>query len=212
MPTTWNPAATSKAAVTDESTPPDIATTMRWPAGAPGRSMSASGCKAHCPEIGLEPGGGGKCGGQRGKAALAAAPLELLVERRRGLAREALVLGPGIHVEPFAIGIVVTPGRRVCHPLGGDLGVADDARRQRDFEIEPIAGETAVEDEARIGDRLQSFRLLRHRRLGETPAAAVVDVLPDFGFERRGDQGLRPAPLRESLRFVDRQPPGAGKM
>src|SRR6266568_8794523 len=43
MPTTSNPAATSSAAVTDESTPPDIATTMRWSAGAPARSMSASG-------------------------------------------------------------------------------------------------------------------------------------------------------------------------
>src|SRR5712691_9135181 len=77
MPTTSNPAATQSAAVTDESTPPDIATTMRWSEGAPARSMSASGFKTHCPEIGFEPGGGGKGGGQSGEAALAAAPLEL---------------------------------------------------------------------------------------------------------------------------------------
>src|SRR5258708_5390131 len=113
MPTTSNPAATQSAAVTDESTPPDIPTTMRWSAGAPARSMSASGCKTHRPEIGFEPGRGGKRGGQSGEAALAAASGELLVERRSGLAREALVFGTGIHVEPFAIGVAVMPGRRV---------------------------------------------------------------------------------------------------
>src|SRR5260370_13564766 len=102
MPTTSNPAATSSAAVTDESTPPDIATTMRWSAGAPARSMSASGSKTHHPEIGFEPGGGGKRGGQCGKAALAAAPPELVVDRGCGLSRQALVLGPRIHVQPFA--------------------------------------------------------------------------------------------------------------
>src|SRR5579864_64141 len=128
MPTTSNPAAARSAAVTDESTPPDIATTMRWSAGAPGRSMSASGFKTHRPEIGFEPGGGGKRGGQCRKAALAAAPGELLVEGCSGLVREALVLGAGIHVEPLAIGVAVRPGRRVGHPLGGDLGVADNAR------------------------------------------------------------------------------------
>src|SRR6266403_2143339 len=140
MPTTSNPAATSSAAVTDESTPPDIATTMRWSAGAPARSMSARGCKTHCPEIGFEPGGGGKRGGQCRKATLAAAPGELLVERRGGLAGEALVLGAGIHVEPFAIGVAVMARRRIGHALGGDLGVADDAWRERDFEVEPVAG------------------------------------------------------------------------
>src|SRR6266566_4561463 len=111
MPTTSNPAATSKAAVTDESTPPDIATTMRWSAGAPARSMSASGCKTHRPEIGFEPGGGDKGGGQCGETALTAAPGELLVERGRRFAREALVFGAGIHVEPFAIGVAVMPSR-----------------------------------------------------------------------------------------------------
>ena len=35
------PCATSNAAVTDELTPPDIATTTRWSAGSPGRSISA---------------------------------------------------------------------------------------------------------------------------------------------------------------------------
>src|SRR5207248_8244842 len=40
MPTTSNPRSTSRAAVTDESTPPDIATTTRWLAGSPGRSRS----------------------------------------------------------------------------------------------------------------------------------------------------------------------------
>src|SRR5258708_30458176 len=173
MPTTSYPAGTSKAAVTDESTPPDIATTMRWSAGAPARSMSASGIKTptntHRPEIGFEPGRGGKGGGQSGETALAAAPLELLVERGRGLAGEALVLGPGIHVEPFAIGVAALPGRRVGDALGGDLGVADDAFRERDFEVEPVAGEPAVEHEAGIGDRPQGFRLPLHRRLGETP-------------------------------------------
>src|SRR5260370_5533565 len=138
MPTTSNPAATKSAAVTDESTPPDIATTMRWSEGAPARSMSASGSTArinsHRPEIGFEPGGGGKGGGQCREPALAAAPGERFVERRRGLAGEALVLGAGIHVEPFAIGVAAPPCRRVGQPLGGDLGVADDARRQRDFE------------------------------------------------------------------------------
>src|SRR5712692_2807035 len=166
MPTTSNPAATSSAAVTDESTPPDIATTMRWSAGAPARSMSASASKTHRPEIGFETGGGGKRRGQCRKAAFAAAPGKLLVERRRGVAREALVLGAGIHVEPFAIGVAVMPGRRVGHPFGGDLGVADDARRQRHLEVEPVAGEAAVEHKAGIGDRLQGFGLLSHRRLG----------------------------------------------
>src|SRR6266851_8258454 len=122
MPTTSNPAATRSAAVTDESTPPDIATTMRWSAGLPARSMSASGIEAHPPEIGFEPGGGGKRRGQGRKAALAAAPCELLVERGGGIAREALVLGAGIHVEPVAIGVAVMAGGRVGHPLGGDLG------------------------------------------------------------------------------------------
>src|SRR5580765_622649 len=103
MPTTSNPARASKAAVTDESTPPDIATTMRWSPGAPAKSISASGIEAHLPEIGFEPGGGGKACGQCGKTALAAATKKLLVERRRGVAGEALVLGAGIHVEPFAI-------------------------------------------------------------------------------------------------------------
>src|SRR5271166_5954020 len=40
MPTTSKPRSASNAAVTDESTPPDIATTTRWPAGSPGRSRS----------------------------------------------------------------------------------------------------------------------------------------------------------------------------
>src|ERR1700675_749300 len=102
MPTTSNPASTSSAAVTDESTPPDIATTMRWSAGAPARSISASGIKTHLPEIGFEPGGGGKSAGKRREAPLAAATQKQLVERRGGRAGEALVLGAGIHVEPFA--------------------------------------------------------------------------------------------------------------
>ena len=44
-------------------------------------------------------------------------------------------------------------GSRVSHSLGGDLGIADDAGRERDFEVEPVAGKTAVEDKAGIGDR-----------------------------------------------------------
>src|SRR5580765_4110614 len=117
MPTTSNPARAIKAAVTDESTPPDIATTMRWSAGGPAMSMSASGIEApinaHLPEIGFEPGGGGKRCGQGGETALAAASRKLLVERRRGFPGEVLVVCAGIHVEPFAIGIALAPGRRV---------------------------------------------------------------------------------------------------
>src|ERR1700730_4309063 len=117
MPTTSNPARATSAAATDESTPPDIATTMRWSAGLPVRSMSGSGGKAPLPEIGFEPGGGGVRRGERGKAPFPAAPGELLVERRRHLARDLLVLVSGIHLEPVSIGIAGMPGRRIGHPL-----------------------------------------------------------------------------------------------
>src|SRR6478735_2125097 len=112
MPTTSNPARTKSAAVTDESTPPDIATTMRWSAGWPERSRSGSGGKAHRPEIGFEAGGGRKARGQRRDASLAAAPRELLVEGRCAVARQTLVLVTGVHVEPFAVRVALRPRRR----------------------------------------------------------------------------------------------------
>src|SRR5580700_1065669 len=212
MPTTSNPARTSSAAVTEESTPPDIATTTRWLAGLPERSISASGIEAHLPEIGLEPGGGSEARRQCRESALAAAPGELLVESGRSLAREVLVLRAGIHFEPVAVAVAVEARRRIGNALGGDLGIADDAGRQRDFEVEPVAGEAAIEHEAGIGDRLQRLGLRRHTRLRQIPAAAVFNVQPDLDIERRGDQRLRAAHLGERFGFVDSQPPGAGEM
>src|ERR1700730_11586931 len=104
-----------------------MATTMRWSAGWSVRSMSGSGGKAHLPEIGFEPGGGRERRGERGKAPFPAAPGELLVERRRHLARQLLVFVAGIHLEPVAVGIAGMAGRRIGHPLGGDLSVTDHA-------------------------------------------------------------------------------------
>src|SRR5713226_3947976 len=118
MPTMSNPASFKSAAVTDESTPPDIATTMRWAAGSPGRSMSRSGrIEPHPPEIGFQPRRAGERCGQCRKAALTAAPGELLVERRGSVAREALVVGAGIHIEPVAVGVTVA----LCPGVGEAL-------------------------------------------------------------------------------------------
>src|SRR5437899_2299840 len=102
MPTTSNRARTQSAAATDESTPPDIATTMRWPAGSPGRSRSIGRIETHLPEAGLKPRGGGERRTQRREAALAPAPGELLIERGGGRPRKALVVLAGVHLEPVA--------------------------------------------------------------------------------------------------------------
>src|SRR5437764_3709548 len=187
MPTTSKPALTSSAAVTEESTPPDIAMTMRWSAGLPARSRSAGCIQAHPPEIGFQAGGGGKTCRQRWKAPVAGATAELLVERRRAIAREALVFRPGIHLQPLAVRIAVAPGGRLGYALGGDLGVADRARRQRHFQVEPVAGNPAVEHEAGIGDRLRCLRLGGHLGLSDTPAAAIFDMQPNLDIERRRD-------------------------
>ena len=104
------------------------------------------------------------------------------------------------------------PGRRIGHPLSGDLGIADHTGRQRHFEVEPVAGEAAVEHEAGIGNRLQRLGLGRHRCLRQTPAAAILDMQADLDIERCRDQRLRPAHLGEGVRFVDGEPPGAGEM
>src|SRR5437763_8511987 len=104
MPMTSYPARVSSAAATDESTPPDIATTTRPPSPrSRSASNSAGGIEAHLPESGFKPGGRGEVGRQQPDAALAAAPGKLFVERRARLAGELLVLVAGIHVEPFAI-------------------------------------------------------------------------------------------------------------
>src|SRR5437763_16584217 len=114
MPMTSYPARVSSAAATDESTPPDIATTTRAPASRSRLAAnSAGGIEPHLPESGFEPGGRGEVGRQQPDAALAAAQRELLVERRGRLAGQLLVLVAGIHVEPFAVRGAVARCRRV---------------------------------------------------------------------------------------------------
>ena len=70
----------------------------------------------------------------------------------------------------------------------------------------------AVEHKAGIGDRLRRLGRGRHRRLGQAPAAAIVDVEADLDIEGRGDETLRPPHLGERVGFIDRQAPGAGEV
>ena len=81
-----------------------------------------------------------------------------------------------VFADPLAIGMRAERVRAVGRQLAADFGVANDARRQRDVQVEQIAGGAAVQHEARVGDG----RLMLGRRfdLGgrQSPAPTQPDV------------------------------------
>src|SRR5262249_49826273 len=111
------------------------------------RKMSSRRVETHLPEISLEPCRDRKIDGKRSEAALPATPGKLLIERRLCLAREALVFGPSVHLQPFAVRISIEARLRIGHSLRGYHGVSDNTRGKCHFEVEPVAGETAVQHE-----------------------------------------------------------------
>jgi len=55
------------------------------------------------------------------------------------------------------------------------------------FEVEPVTRATAVEHEAGVGNGLERLRFAGHRRFGQPPAAAIIDVQADLDIEGGGD-------------------------
>jgi len=157
----------------------------------------------------VKPCSGSEIGAKRADAPFPAAPRKLFVECSLGLPGQVLVVGPGIHIEPFAVAVAFEPGMGITNPLRRDYGITDEARRERDLEVQPVAGKAAVEHEAGVGDRRQRLGLGCHRCLRQPPPAAIVDVEADLDIERGGDEALRSAHFGKRIGFIDRQTPSA---
>ena len=85
---------------------------------------------------------------------------------------DALISVACIFTDPLAIWMLPKrpdAGGRKGEP---DLGVADDAGRQRDLQIEEIASGSAIQHEAGIGDRRLMLRDGFQPSAGDTPALA----------------------------------------
>ena len=82
----------------------------------------------------------------------------------------------GILADPFAVGMIAERRGAGWRQGARDLGIADDAGRQRDVQVEQVAGGAAIQHEAGIRDG----GLMLRRRLDvlrrQSPAAAQPDV------------------------------------
>ncbi len=95
--------------------------------------------EAHVPERGLQPRRLSEGAGQGIEPAGAGASMVESVELVDRAGGDFLVFGAGIHLDPFGVGVAV----RQCIGVGpqrrANLGIPDDAGRERDVQIEDIS-------------------------------------------------------------------------
>ena len=141
------------------------------------RRMSAFRCsQPHLPEICLQPRRLAEERSQLCKAPFCHRPCRQIVKMTARPGGDALVGLAGIFADPFAIGMVAERVNAVRHQVAADLGIADDARGQRDMKVEQVAGRAAIQHEAGIGDGCLMFRCRLDVLRRKSPTAAQPDV------------------------------------
>ncbi len=192
------------------------AQTMSWGLGMRGipKAVLYLFPQTHAPERGLETAGRREAAGEIGPAGRDLGigtdpPSGDGFEQNAGGVADLLVVASGIGVDPGAVGRVRIRGR--LQPRA-DFAIAEDTGGDGDDQIEQVARESSVDQEAGIGERFGGLLGCGELGLAETFGSAGFDMEAHFLVDQGMNGGRGVAHFVDAVGLDDGQSPGAGEV